>query len=159
MLRRLLGGGYEQPPIDLGEGKEDAGYGYWFEPIGEYEAICTDRAPWLESHGTWGQKLGALTSQWFAFAMCVCILIFYAYHTWKASCGWVSALSTSTMTVDAIPLTAQQTIVCIHCRRRYMCVLSSVSSTLADVLAALMGISGCWVVNTAKVLECVSANG
>lgn len=40
------------------------------------------------SHGTDAEHTMSLVCQWCAFAFSVILLMFYAYHTWKATCGW-----------------------------------------------------------------------
>lgn len=44
--------------------------------------------PWLDTRGSSTEKAIANALQWFAFALCVIILCWYAYHSWKATCGW-----------------------------------------------------------------------
>lgn len=44
--------------------------------------------PWLDSRGSDIEKKIANGLQWFAFALSVLMLIYYAWSTWKATCGW-----------------------------------------------------------------------
>jgi len=50
--------------------------------------VETSRLAWLQSHGTDGARIAAVTCQWFAFATTILALCFYAYDTWKATTGW-----------------------------------------------------------------------
>ena len=40
------------------------------------------------SHGPDYEFVGVRAIQWIAFAVSISILVFYAWHTWKATCGW-----------------------------------------------------------------------
>lgn len=39
-------------------------------------------------HGEKYEKIGAQVMLWLCFSFCVMCLIFYAYHSWKATTGW-----------------------------------------------------------------------
>ena len=41
-----------------------------------------------KSHGEDYEKVGTLACLWICFALCIGLLCFYAYHTWRATCGW-----------------------------------------------------------------------
>lgn len=71
-------------------GLADAGYNYCFvqSAYGELAVVPTTQLAWLNSHGTDGELLGSRVCQWFAFSLCIVILVFYAYHSWKATTGW-----------------------------------------------------------------------
>nr|AHH02134.1 protein 124 [synthetic construct] len=43
---------------------------------------------WLKSRGSTIEQKIANALQWFAFGLSVLILIYYAYATWKTTCGW-----------------------------------------------------------------------
>ncbi|PNH09255.1 hypothetical protein TSOC_004141 [Tetrabaena socialis] len=43
---------------------------------------------WLKSKGSHVEGLVANVLQWSAFGFSALILVFYAYQTWKATCGW-----------------------------------------------------------------------
>nr|AHH02144.1 CsChR [synthetic construct] len=43
---------------------------------------------WLHSHGSKEEKTAFTVMQWIVFAVCIISLLFYAYQTWRATCGW-----------------------------------------------------------------------
>nr|AHH02107.1 CoChR [synthetic construct] len=43
---------------------------------------------WTDSLGSDTEQLVANILQWFAFGFSILILMFYAYQTWRATCGW-----------------------------------------------------------------------
>jgi hypothetical protein len=53
---------------------------------GGYDDLCFC-APYL-SHGTAFEHKFSVGCQWFAFVFSILILVFYAWHSWKYTCGW-----------------------------------------------------------------------
>nr|AHH02139.1 CnChR2 [synthetic construct] len=74
------------PQFGLADAKYD--YCYVKAAYGELAIVETSRLPWLYSHGSDAEHQGALAMQWMAFALCIICLVFYAYHSWKATTGW-----------------------------------------------------------------------
>lgn len=78
-MRTLLGGA---APSAGGSGGGTQGV-YTLNELGQ-ECYCIDHLV----HGTKFEKTMMLVCCWATFAISVAILIFYAFHSWKATCGW-----------------------------------------------------------------------
>nr|AHH02125.1 HdChR [synthetic construct] len=76
--------------LSLWEHGEDAGYGHWYQGTPNGTLVCSheDNIAWLKNKGTDEEMLGANICMWMAFAACLLCLSFYAYSTWRATCGW-----------------------------------------------------------------------
>ena len=53
----------------------------------DYHADTCFCVPYL-SHGSDFEHKFAVACQWFAFVVSILILAFYAWHSWKYTCGW-----------------------------------------------------------------------
>ena len=74
--RYMMSGGFTQSYQDLGNGTVC---------IPDNKCFCKD---WLETRGSDVEQKAANALQWFAFALSIIILTWYAYAFWKATCGW-----------------------------------------------------------------------
>lgn len=75
-LRALLEVGYDDT--------ESRGYEVQTGHVGE-GVYCV---PTKTFHGYKHEKLGAQIMLWMCFTVCIMCLLFYAYHSWKATTGW-----------------------------------------------------------------------
>ncbi|HFD31473.1 MAG TPA: hypothetical protein ENJ28_02000 [Gammaproteobacteria bacterium] len=53
--------------------------------VPEDQCYC---AGWIESRGTNGAQTASNVLQWLAAGFSILLLMFYAYQTWKSTCGW-----------------------------------------------------------------------
>jgi hypothetical protein len=77
-MRMLLGGA--APSGGSGGGTQGV---YTLNELGQ-ECYCIEHI----SHGSKFEKTMMLVCCWATFAISVAILLFYALHSWKATCGW-----------------------------------------------------------------------
>ncbi|GFR44466.1 hypothetical protein Agub_g5727 [Astrephomene gubernaculifera] len=75
-VARSLASGFTPTYYNLGNGSVI---------VPENECFCME---WTKSKGSDIEMKVANGLQWAAFALSVVILIFYAYETWKTTCGW-----------------------------------------------------------------------